>query len=129
MVELIDIGLNLSDERFSSDWLQVIGRARDAGVRRFILTGTTIVGSFNNAILAEKLGPGCGYFTAGVHPHQSITFVADKAGQTEALRELVAHTQAVAIGETGLDYYRDLAPRNIHGTFHNVCPQCRRLRN
>ena len=51
-----------------------------------------------------------GVFAAlGLHPHDAGS-VGDR--ELEELRELLAHPRAVAVGETGLDYYRDLAPRD-----------------
>jgi TatD DNase family protein len=50
------------------------------------------------------------YATAGVHPHDARTL--DDAG-LEEIRRLAAHPKVVAIGEIGLDYYRDLSPRPV----------------
>ncbi|NHZ80284.1 hydrolase TatD [Massilia sp. CCM 8695] len=107
---LIDIGLNLASHRFARDWQQVIARAHDAGVERFILTGTSLKTSNEVALLTEKMAPGSAYFTAGVHPHYASGFDADALDQ---LRALLAHPHAVAVGETGLDYNRDLSPRPV----------------
>ncbi|WP_164557789.1 TatD family hydrolase [Massilia atriviolacea] len=107
---LIDIGLNLASHRFSRDWKQVIARAHEAGVGRFILTGTSLATSREVALLTEQMAPGTGYFTAGVHPHYASGFDDDTLAQ---LRELLAHPNAVAVGETGLDYNRDLSPRMV----------------
>ncbi len=107
---LIDIGLNLASHRFTRDWQQVIARAHDAGVERFILTGTTLKVSNEVARLTEQMAPGTGYFTAGVHPHYASEL---NAAGLAGLRELLSHPNAVAAGETGLDYNRDLSPRDV----------------
>jgi TatD DNase family protein len=107
---LIDIGLNLASHRFSADWQQVVARAHDAGVERFILTGTTVRISAEVARLTEQMAAGTAYFTAGVHPHYSSELDADALAE---LRILLSHPNAVAVGETGLDYHRDLSPREV----------------
>lgn len=107
---LIDIGLNLANHRFTRDWKQVVARAHAAGVERFILTGTSLKISSEAALLTEKMAPGTAYFTAGVHPHYASELTADSIAH---LRELLLHPNAVAVGETGLDYNRDLSPRDI----------------
>lgn len=107
---LIDIGLNLASHRFSHDWEHVLARAHDAGVERFILTGTTLKISTEVALLTEKMAQGTAYFTAGVHPHYASGLDADTLAR---LRELLLHPNAVAVGETGLDYHRDLSPRPL----------------
>ncbi|UOD29015.1 TatD family hydrolase [Massilia violaceinigra] len=107
---LIDIGLNLASHRFTSDWKQVIARAHEAGVERFILTGTSLKISREVAVLTEKMAPGTAFFTAGIHPHYASGLDADALA---GLRSLLSHPNAVAVGETGLDYNRDLSPRNV----------------
>jgi TatD DNase family protein len=107
---LIDIGLNLAHHRFAGDWEHVVARAHAAGVERFILTGTSLTTSQAAARLTEQMAPGTAYFTAGVHPHYSSELNADTLLH---LRALLKHTNAVAVGETGLDYNRDLSPRPV----------------
>ncbi|NHZ43920.1 TatD family hydrolase [Massilia aquatica] len=107
---LIDIGLNLASHRFTSDWKQVLARAHEAGVERFILTGTSLKISREVALLTEKMAPGTAFFTAGIHPHYASGLDADALA---GLRSLLSHPNAVAVGETGLDYNRDLSPRNV----------------
>lgn len=107
---LIDIGLNLANHRFKDDWEQVLARAHAVGVERFMLTGTSLEISREVALLTEKMAPGTGYFTAGVHPHYASGLTAAALAE---LRELLSHPNAVAVGETGLDYNRDLSPRPV----------------
>jgi len=106
-LDLIDIGANLTHESFAGDLPEVLARAAAAGVRRQLVTGADLTGSRAAAALAA-LHPGVLWSTAGVHPHHSAGFSAAQLGE---FRELAAAPQVVAIGECGLDYYRDLAPR------------------
>ena len=110
LTALIDIGLNLANHRFARDWEHVVARAHSAGVERFVLTGTSLKISREVALLTEKMSVGTAYFTAGVHPHYASELTADGL---VGLRALLAHPNAVAVGEIGLDYNRDLSPRNV----------------
>lgn len=105
---LIDIGVNLADRAFGSDLGAVLERARAAGVGRMVVTGTTVAGSRAAADLAaahEGL-----WSTAGVHPHHAKD--CDDA-TISALRALAGRPEVVAVGECGLDYFRDLSPRDV----------------
>ncbi len=84
----------------------VIERANAAGVTRVITIGTSIASCRASLALCEEHA---GVSAAlGLHPHE-----AGSVGEREVdeLRDLLAHPKAVAVGETGLDHYRDLAPR------------------
>jgi len=108
-MELIDIGCNLTHDSFDSDREQVLGRARDAGVAQMIVTGASESGSEAALALARSY-PGELFATAGVHPHRASEF----NDETEALlRRLSSQHEVVAVGETGLDYFRDFSPRDI----------------
>jgi TatD DNase family protein len=110
---LIDIGLNLASSRFAQDWKKVVARAHAAEVAKFILTGTSLSISQEVARLAELMAPGTAYFTAGFHPHKASEMTKDTVTQ---LRLLLRHPLAVAVGEAGLDYNRDLSPRPVQRT-------------
>src|SRR5579875_1422468 len=87
-MHLIDIGANLTHESFRHDLDAVLERARKHGVERMIVTGASRAGS--------------------VHAHHAGDYGAD----TDALlRAFAREPEVVAVGETGLDYYRDLSPR------------------
>ena len=108
-MELIDIGCNLTHDSFDADREQVLQRARDAGVVQMIVTGASEEGSLKARELALE-HPGELFATAGVHPHRA----ADYTDETHAvLQELVTHDEVVAVGETGLDYFRDFSPRDV----------------
>ena len=106
-MELIDIGANLCHESFASDLDAVLARAAAAGVRRIIVTGTSRPDSEAAAALARR-HPVRLRSTAGVHPHEAATF--DGAGRA-AIEALAAREEVVAVGETGLDFFRDFSPR------------------
>jgi TatD DNase family protein len=104
---LIDTHCHLNLPAFDSDRTQVLDRARRAGLARILIPGIDLPGSLRAAQLARTDPILC--FAPGVHPHESGTF--DDAARTE-LRRLARDGGARAIGETGLDYFRDLAPRD-----------------
>jgi TatD DNase family protein len=83
----------------------LVARAVDAGVRRILTVGTTLGGCLEALAYAEAFD-GVGAIL-GIHPHE-----AGEVDGVDALRELLAHPRAVAVGETGLDFYRDYAPRS-----------------
>lgn len=107
-MELIDIGVNLAHESFAADRNAVMARARAAGVGRMIVTGTGIEATRGAQSLAAA-SPGLLYATAGVHPHHAAEL--ESPGAVEELRALAALPGIVAVGECGLDYYRNFAPR------------------
>jgi TatD DNase family protein len=105
--ELIDIGSNLTHASFAPDLPQVIARAAEAGVTRQVVTGADLASSRAAAALADA-HPGTLWSTAGVHPHHAADF--DFASREE-LHELLKRPRTVAVGECGLDYFRDFSPR------------------
>lgn len=106
-MQLIDIGVNLSHDSFDHDRDAVIQRARDAGVARMIVTGASREHS-PKALELARAHPGVLYATAGVHPHHATEYTAECDAEMRALH---AHPEVVAVGETGLDYFRDFSPR------------------
>jgi TatD DNase family protein len=106
-MELVDIGCNLTHDSFDGDREAVLERARAAGVVQMIVTGASEDGS-RAALDLARSHPGELYATAGVHPHRASEFT----DETEALlRRLSAEVGVVAVGEAGLDYFRDFSPR------------------
>jgi TatD DNase family protein len=103
---LVDIGINLGHESFDPDRDAVMDAAWQAGLVAMVLTGTSEQASIRAAELAAT-HPRL-FSTAGVHPHDAAGF-SDTTAST--LRELLNLDQVVAVGETGLDYYRDFSPR------------------
>ena len=84
-----------------------VARARDAGVTRILTVGTDVAGCRRALELAERHE---GVFAIlGIHPHEAGTTTD---GDVAELRKLFEHPRAVAVGETGLDWYRDYAPHD-----------------
>lgn len=106
-MNLVDIGANLTHDSFDSDREAVLERAAAQGVRQMIVTGTDVPHS-QAALALARTYPGRLYATAGLHPHHAHRY---DPGVGTALRGLLADPQVVALGECGLDYFRDLAPR------------------
>ena len=105
---LVDIGANLTHESFSVDFADVLNRARQVGVSQIIVTGASLQGSIDALQLAQQHS-GYLWATAGIHPHHANETDATTLAQ---LRDLAAQPQIKAIGETGLDFFRDLCPRD-----------------
>lgn len=88
------------------DAADVLARGRAAGVERVISVGTSVESCRTVLALCDAED---GVFGAlGLHPHEAGGAGPD---ELEELRSLLAHPKAVAVGEAGLDYYRDYAPR------------------
>ncbi len=107
-MQLIDIGANLTHESFQHDLDAVLQRAHDAGVAQMVVTGASRAHSPLALALAQR-HPGRLFATAGVHPHHAIEYTAECDAE---LRALHAHPEVVAVGECGLDYFRDFSPRH-----------------
>jgi TatD DNase family protein len=84
----------------------VVERAAEAGVTRILTVGTDVEDCRRNLLLAEA-HDGV-HAILGLHPHEASRATEE---DVDALRELLAHPKAVAVGETGLDWFRDYAPR------------------
>lgn len=106
-MELIDIGCNLTHDSFDVDREQVIEAAFQAGVSQMIVTGASAQGSEQASQLATEW-PQKLFATAGVHPHRASAYDSET---DKRLRNLAGRSEVVAIGETGLDYFRDFSPR------------------
>lgn len=108
---LVDTHCHLMLDSFQPDLDQVLDRARNAGVQRIVVPGIDLKSSRRALDLAEAT-PGV-YAAVGVHPHETESWSAESADE---LRAMAASAAVVAIGETGLDYYRDLSPRTAQLT-------------
>ena len=101
---LFDIGVNLTSSQFAKDRDDVVARAFDAGVNGLLITGTNLRESQQAQKLARQYSS-C-WSTAGVHPHDSSQW---QAATEEAIIELAAQPEVVAIGECGLDFNRNFS--------------------
>ncbi len=108
MESLVDIGANLAHDSFDDDRDEVLQRAAAAGVSRIVVTGSSDDSNEKAARLAEQ-HPGVLWSTAGVHPHHA----SDYSDDSDALiRTLASAGRIVAVGECGLDYFRNFSPRD-----------------
>ena len=105
---MIDIGANLADDSFRHDLDAVVDRARSAGISGLVLTGSTVPISERSLEIARGL-PGYAWFTAGIHPHHAADVEDDWLARIE---DLLDEPECVAVGECGLDFFRDLSPRD-----------------
>lgn len=107
MTTFLDSHAHLADTAFDADRAEVIARARQTGAQGIVCIGESLLSAERAAAIAAEHPAFC-YFTAGIHPHDAAAF--DAARDIPAIR---AHLDAgaVAIGECGLDYHYDHAPR------------------
>lgn len=91
---------------FETDRTEVIRRAEEGGVKRMMTPGIDMPTSEAGVALADRFDSV--YAAVGVHPHDAETLTDDKLIR---LREMAAHHKVRAIGEIGLDYFRNLSPR------------------
>ncbi len=108
MTDLFDTHAHLHFPEFAADLAQVLDRARAAGVRHMVTIGTDVETSRAALALASE-HPDISA-AVGVHPHHAGE--ADEAALAEIERLARSSPRVVAIGETGLDFFRDLAPRH-----------------
>jgi TatD DNase family protein len=106
--ELIDTHAHLDFPEFSAGLSAFLDRARQAGVREIVTIGISIETSLKAAALAgENVSI---YASAGVHPHGARRLGAE---EIESLERIAGEERVLAVGEIGLDYYRDRQPRPV----------------
>jgi TatD DNase family protein len=105
-LELFDSHCHLDAEAFAPDLPAVLERAAQAGVTRLVTIGAGYgVASAGRAVALAESHANI-WATVGIHPHDAATDAS-----VDELRTLASHTKVVAIGETGLDFHYDFAPR------------------
>ncbi len=105
---LFDSHCHLTDAAFREDREAVLVRARESGVSRMVSIASDVADAHEALALARSHeGVWC---TAGVHPHEAGAAAPDAM---EEVRRLTVEPEVVAIGETGLDYHHDHAPRDV----------------
>jgi TatD DNase family protein len=109
-MQLIDIGVNLTNPSFASQRQAVLDRAYAAGVSQLLVTGTSVEGSEQALQLCHELDESALHLfsTAGIHPHSASDWDSDSERQ---LRALFKEDRVRAVGECGLDFNRDFSPR------------------
>ncbi len=101
---LIDTHCHLDFPQYNEDRNAVIQRAKEAGVEYLVNIGATLDSSIASCELAREHATV--YASVGVHPHDAAGFNKETE---EKIRQLAARDKVVAIGETGLDYFRNLS--------------------
>lgn len=104
---MIDAHAHLADRRILPDVDAVVARAREAGVEGIVSVATGSEDQEAVVALAERF-PGTVWATAGIHPHQAAEASEEALAR---VRVLLDDPRVVAVGETGLDYHYDFAPR------------------
>ncbi|HHZ79855.1 MAG TPA: TatD family deoxyribonuclease [Candidatus Marinimicrobia bacterium] len=104
----IDTHAHLYYDNLKNQLAKVVERAEAAGVTQIICVGTDLPSSETSISIAEKYD--AVFATVGVHPHDAKDAPDDYLHQ---LRDLTSHSKVVAVGEMGLDYFRDFSPRNM----------------
>ena len=112
---LIDIGANLTHESFQHDLDDVLMRAHEVDVLQIVVTGASLRGSQQALDMAKRYENL--WATAGIHPHHAeettVAMIAE-------LEDLTWQEKVVAVGETGLDFFRDFSPRPAQVTSFEV---------
>jgi len=103
---MIDSHCHLDFSHFDQDRDEVLARAAEAGLVAIVNPGADLESTRRAVALAHKYANL--YAAVGIHPHDASTL--NPLALSE-LRQLAAHPKVVAVGEIGLDYYRDLSPR------------------
>jgi TatD DNase family protein len=106
VIELVDIGVNLTNKSLLADLDGVLQRALNAGVTQLVVTGTSLADSAQAIVLCARY-PTRLVSTCGIHPHHASDWNADSYGD---LRNLARQSCVRAIGETGLDFNRNFSP-------------------
>jgi TatD DNase family protein len=104
---LIDIGINLAHDSYDPDRDAVLARAEAAGVVQMVITGSSGPSSRQAMELAQA-HRGRLFATAGVHPHHASDLTQELLAELE---ELGHRPEIVAVGECGLDYFRNFSPQ------------------
>jgi len=95
---IVDTHIHLDDKRYDEDLEEVLNRAREGGVNRFIIPGADVSTLDKAVSIAERYEDV--FFAVGVHPYDKEQF------DELAFEKYVQHKKCVAVGECGLDYFR-----------------------
>ena len=105
---MIDTHCHLDFPQFDADRDTVIRRCLDNGIEQIVNIGSSLEGSERSVEIAQKYE--CIYAAVGVHPHEADSFTDETL---QRIKELTAQKKVVALGEIGLDYYKNFsAPEN-----------------
>jgi TatD DNase family protein len=109
--DFVDTHCHLNLDEFDPDRGAVITQALENGVRRILIPGVDIPSSKNGIKYAFDYEPA--YAAVGVHPNYGLSWAEDSLIE---LKQLASEMKVVAIGEIGLDYYRDFTPKELQRT-------------
>ena len=104
----IDSHAHIQLSQFKHDRTAVLHRAKEAGVSKMLVIGFDLASSLGAIELAESYDNV--YATVGMHPHDATDLTPDVL---KTFRDLLEHPKVIALGEIGLDYYRNLSPRDV----------------
>src|SRR5579863_1465698 len=105
---VIDSHCHLDFPDFAEELDAVVARAQAAGVERMVTISTRVAHGAVYQALAERFADV--YFTIGTHPHQAAE---EPETDAAAIRRFAAHPKCVGVGEAGLDYHYNYAPREV----------------
>ncbi|KAH8360049.1 hypothetical protein KR093_010405 [Drosophila rubida] len=108
---VIDVGANLTNKKYSRDLDSVVQRARDAGVQKLMVHGTSVKSS-KEALRLSRIYPDIIYSTAGIHPHDSKSIVEEPSTWLD-FEHIAQAPECVAVGPCGLDYQRDFSEPDV----------------
>lgn len=112
---LVDAHAHLDDDKFAADLDEVVERAREAGIGAIITAGTDFHSSQTSVELAERFD--IVWAAVGIHPNETT---AAEDWHLDEIRRLTGHPKVVAVGEIGLDYYRDHSPKAVQHRFFEM---------
>ncbi len=108
LLSLVDSHAHLDSSQFSADLDQVLVRADEAGVKQILTIGCDLQSSAKSVELASRYA---GIHAAvGIHPHEATEATPEGLALIEGLLKA---PKVVAVGEIGLDFYRDRSPRDL----------------
>lgn len=106
---LTDTHCHLNLPEFESDLDQVMKSARETGLKKILVPGIDLASSIRAVQLAEKF-PDFVYAAVGIHPNYAIDW---NEKVQRSFRSLLSSEKVVAVGEIGLDYFRDFAQKDL----------------
>ena len=108
-IRLFDTHAHLNDPHFEKDLDSVIERALESGVEHIVIPGCDLESSERALELAHRFD-GFLFAAVGLHPHDAKELTPELI---ESFRELAKDKKVVAIGEIGLDFYRNFSPKDV----------------
>ena len=105
MINLFDIACNFSSDRFDNDLNEVIQRAKNNNVTKFLVVSASLKDAKKVNRVYQDNKDSC-FFTIGVHPHHANEF--DSLASAEMMK-LIKEYKPQSVGETGLDFFRNIS--------------------